>query len=494
MISFYKSSCPFVGFVPTLSTNHGNYVFNNSDLSFIPLLVLPVLAHPGMELIGYKPQQVSKDIVGNNGCHHDNFTGTCLSLPFNTKDSYGFHLFSQYNDRYTHVIDLNNKCTIHYTQKSTNPTAYDDTLWDIRVSNSEIEFITRTATYRNDGSIFHRTIFRNRIRWELVEKDSSYYILKIWYGQNSSAAYNGKYPLMPPVPPLYTTPSSSVACTASNRRLFKSNALDAKLSLASVLSFASSKLPYNNDRLYWGRLSQDACNVSKVLQQNLIATIKDFKELPLLIESIRSLLAKKVDPKVIADAYLTIKYAILPTIQDSKEIMSAMSHSTSVKKNYCVSRSQYMTTSVVDEMEWETSYNLKMYYLQEDVFWIALLKDAMAIGLFPSLENVWDFVPFSFAIDWFVDFGGLLEDMDTKTYLSTLPIISVIQTKCDRTSFNAASIPFAGSSSAQGLISYSRYRRNLESSLLPPLLELNCPKNPLDHIVEGAALILQRKK
>jgi hypothetical protein len=49
-----------------------------------------------------------------------------------------------------------------------------------------------------------------------------------------------------------------------------------------------------------------------------------------------------------------------------------------------------------------------------------VVRGLMDIDVFPELGNIWDVVPYSFVIDWFIPFGDLFDAIDANTYRSTL--------------------------------------------------------------------------
>lgn len=430
--------------------------------------------------IGHKPQQGTSDRYGNNECFHDNYTGSVVSLdvPMNSNGDIivGDHT---YND--TLILPNHTKYTIHpwWTQ--------DEITIDVSISGMDIMLDYHlTARFDPETIWFKRW---HRYCMQIVYMDG-HDTIRYRVTQNYTSAYSGNEPSCPVIQDY----SEWFLVDASDKSI-KSNLIDPAHLMATLDAFLDYSQPYYDDRLIWGRLSQDACDNAKALSQNLCATVIDAKEIPALLKTIKDLLAKKVTPKTIANAYLVYKYAIAPSISDGQEIYSAISGPGNKKRldaYFVRSRSNFVSTDISGN-NWNTSFNLKCYYLQENDAFAAIFQNMFSWGI-GSLENVWDFIPFSFVVDWFWSFGDMLAAQDTRTFISTLPVTSVMQTRCDVTTINSSKLPYGRNMKLFGNITIKRYRRCLSTRLLPPYVELSKPTNPLDHVVEGGALLIQCSK
>jgi hypothetical protein len=45
-----------------------------------------------------------------------------------------------------------------------------------------------------------------------------------------------------------------------------------------------------------------------------------------------------------------------------------------------------------------------------------MIKKFYEWDAYPTLENAWDLVPFSFVVDWFINLGSILDNIDTMVY------------------------------------------------------------------------------
>jgi len=59
---------------------------------------------------------------------------------------------------------------------------------------------------------------------------------------------------------------------------------------------------------------------------------------------------------------------------------------------------------------------------------LAALLPRKAVGLLPTLANLWDLVPFSFVADWFVNIGGRLDNVDAASFLLAMDVKYCVHT------------------------------------------------------------------
>lgn len=108
------------------------------------------------------------------------------------------------------------------------------------------------------------------------------------------------------------------------------------------------------------------------------------------------------------------------------------------------------------------------------------------LGLSPTYSNLWDIVPFSFVVDWFIDFGHAFSVVDRQQYFHDNVEIaySVLTHKTVRT-FTSARF--------SGCITHTIYYRR--GSLGPPLF-VGSGRSGLSftRVVNGTSLIISGGK
>jgi len=130
----------------------------------------------------------------------------------------------------------------------------------------------------------------------------------------------------------------------------------------------------------------------------------------------------KLARKSLAAAYLVYKYVIAPGIRDVQDLQKNGLRILDLATFHRFSdeRRRGMTTQVdipvcetKASIRYSTVYHLR---LKDDPFtqvWAALER----VGLDPALGNLWDLIPYSFVVDWFLPVGDSLKAIDAYTSL-----------------------------------------------------------------------------
>lgn len=142
-------------------------------------------------------------------------------------------------------------------------------------------------------------------------------------------------------------------------------------------------------------------------------------------------LADGAQPKDLATAYLSWRYGATLTFSDGRKLVKSVQASLRNlvrTKLYDSCRSRQSgsgTLSRCNNDEYESLYTYKVYYTPRDDTFSKVVSALMSWDLFPSLSNVWDVIPYSFVVDWFVPIQNALERIDSRTYASVLNVICV---------------------------------------------------------------------
>jgi len=206
-----------------------------------------------------------------------------------------------------------------------------------------------------------------------------------------------------------------------------------KETLLMRASVAFCDLP-PEDKNLWGDLTQTAIQDATVLDINTALYFRDFVLAKDSLLGIVKALKGAINPKTIADLYLSYKYGMrltaLDTVRAYKEIESKYIASGDFTRSV---RSMEFSKGVSmgptwGSLVWERSSNLKIYYNPVEDGWRHAVYNLFQWDLFPTLENVWDFVPFTFVVDWFIKIGDGLAEVDAKTFASVLRVLSTLST------------------------------------------------------------------
>lgn len=243
----------------------------------------------------------------------------------------------------------------------------------------------------------------------------------------------------------------------------------------------------------WGDLVHHAAGNLDANSANMIAFIRDLKDIKSLIPKLKEL--GKLSTH--ASNYLAVEYGVLPTLSDLKAIWEAFSPTKFTDQLGYRRVSAYDTVGFfhnimqVDAPVQQTR-RIHLAINELDTGLDALVEKARSIGIFPSLTNLWDLVPYSFVLDWFVDVGSVLERIDTRHRLLNLDIMYVIKTDVTEASVSDTNVKLGVGLS----LLIKKYDRKVTTDVPQPRIfgEINKPPTAQNHWVEGSALILQRTK
>ena len=268
------------------------------------------------------------------------------------------------------------------------------------------------------------------------------------------------------------------------RRTYSANSI----SIPNLTSL-SPKQVFPDMRVDWGELAADAYSSVPFFSSNGIAYSKDLIDLKKSATTTLSLLTSlasggKLATKA-ANLFLSFYYGWRLMMSDSEELVRAYSKAASLRSNRCKATSRrtweahgasYVATLQCFYLRYARSSSLDEFILAND------------LALTP--ENLWDLVPFSFVIDWFTGIGNVLED--ASNYYNLMQKHEVL---CTGRSIKATKHIPAGklSSRLSGELIITHYERWYTPGPVNPTFHFSNSVNPLDHAVEGTALIVSRR-
>lgn len=247
-----------------------------------------------------------------------------------------------------------------------------------------------------------------------------------------------------------------------------------------------------------GLLAAAAVRKLDLIKTNMIEFLSDLRHPLSLIPKLKSLrqiknLGKLKGLKVLAGDYLQAKYGVLPTISDLGKIYAAMMK----RVPSCDKYGNRLTSAMHEESVIDTDglyhpiHSLQQHIkiaFSEDLAFANIVEKFTRLGLWPTFENLWDMVPYSFAIDWFINVGDFLERVDTRHRIQRLPIRYATWSRKEVSTYtmSRSSIPYGGAAS---LVRYHRWVS--DQCPVPPYFSQPDPR-PGNPILEAVALIIQR--
>lgn len=239
----------------------------------------------------------------------------------------------------------------------------------------------------------------------------------------------------------------------------------------------------------WGELAADAYNSVPFFSSNGIAYASDIVSLKRDLRQTLSLIQSlgttgKLATKA-ANLFLSFYYGWRLLVSDTIELQEAYQKRASSRNfwNRATSRRTWEAHDATYMAVFQCYYHRYRNVSSLDQF---TLENDLAL----TPENLWDLVPFSFVVDWFVGIGDILEDFSNyQTFVQAHEIIctgrSIKATK--RISADKLKHGLAGE------ITFSYYHRDYTSKVFSPTFHFSNSVNPLDHMIEGTALIVSRR-
>lgn len=216
------------------------------------------------------------------------------------------------------------------------------------------------------------------------------------------------------------------------------------------------------------------------------------------IARIFRLLTKGRALETLANTWLSGRYGIRLTVQDILELRDNYQRSRRARKVTVGNRS-FCTSRARSKLKWKersVDFHMKIYYDDNNnLNWSSSFMSVYRTNLYWSLLNTWDFIPFSFVVDWLLPVSKVLNDLDLKAAQQSLPIVEVLYSlKCIETKFSGMS----QSQHLLGSMTTGAYMRWYESKprdlLLLPRSFLTLDNQWQIHLVDLAGLVLQRRK
>lgn len=203
--------------------------------------------------------------------------------------------------------------------------------------------------------------------------------------------------------------------------------------------------------------------------------------------------------KELSDLYLTYSFGASSTARDYVELARAVSEETT---RYARARRyrdrRVHTRSRLQDIPWLGSPSKALLvttaYLDNfDQGVMGLMNSLDSWGIYPDLSAVWEKVPFSFVVDWFVNVQTNLNRIDANIWREYYNVRACICSTKLETVYDWQTV-HPGSRLA-GQASISLYHRWIQYSLPQPMVDLDIGLPSGTHQwVTGAALVIQRSK
>lgn len=293
-----------------------------------------------------------------------------------------------------------------------------------------------------------------------------------------------------------TVPASSWpdSVTATIPPLYDS-AEAAELALAEYFSPLRPTITASSEVDDWQELGDTAADNLMQTSVNHFANSAQLTRVFGSLKSTLQLIKGYQNPKAWANWWLSLRYGDRLTLKDistdSNAVFSEVFEKTKTwVKSFYTSHSMSQTTGTPAYRLPAPSitHYLKMYYTFRDYgAWGKAYIFTRKWSLWPTTEELWDVIPLSFVVDWFIDVSDLFAEFDRDTLCQYIDVSSVITTEkktYDVGDLKLGNFLFSG-------VKITHYSRSLGTRL--PSGPFRCDRGHASaiNVVDGISLIIQ---
>lgn len=245
------------------------------------------------------------------------------------------------------------------------------------------------------------------------------------------------------------------------------------------------------------RSIQFALDSYRYFNGETLEMMKDLYHVKQLLPPLRAF-ASVASPRSWAQVFLWFKFGVLPTIMDAKEVIKAFKACSKIPLNELVGRFAKVQTRYGTAYSEEQFNGYKVIFkhnarvaagpittIENIIGDLFLLLKSMNIGI--TARNVWELVPYSFVVDWFVNTSQLMSYMDYRTQICHYKLQNLVVS-----SKKTLSVPATDYlNGALGFIDLVTYQRSVLSSFPSSRFQFD-GSDPTGHWAEGTALVVSR--
>jgi len=194
-------------------------------------------------------------------------------------------------------------------------------------------------------------------------------------------------------------------------------------------------------------------------------------------------------------AYLGVKYGILPTYRDIAKLVEGVTKLNNL--DTIPQRVHARRTSTVVGLKGypvttTSVLTVEMAQLSDDFLGkiTSVIREGKRWGIYPSLTMLWDVVPYSFVLDWFVNLSSTFNDVQQYNDKEYFPIYYCIESQK-----RVWSPPLAAlwpTHWASGKVQFKYYYRSIADELPLPPVQVGIQIGSFSHWAESTALVIQR--
>jgi hypothetical protein len=202
------------------------------------------------------------------------------------------------------------------------------------------------------------------------------------------------------------------------------------------------------------------------------------------VEVLTSLMESAKNPRKLAKAWLSARYGDRLTYSDLKSLFAGFNRSawkSSRHAKFLLGRSR-KSYELLTDSNGAVSIRLSTQIAVQPNDYNALMtqiRHAYEWDYYPSLANVWDMIPLSFVVDWFIDVSSIFEDLDRLVQARYYSVTCLLE-----------SVKAIGASNSLRGVDLSYYDRSTGKQLSLGMSSVQLGLPSAVNIVDGISLFL----
>lgn len=252
----------------------------------------------------------------------------------------------------------------------------------------------------------------------------------------------------------------------------------------------------------YGSLADVAVQDAKALDINSIQYLKELTEIAKMFNSLTGVVGN-LTLKAAAGTYLAYHYGLRLSVEDTCEIVDATRNSLSNDwtKTWARIRARSGSSFSVNHPVLQGGnvsvinvYKIRYDQMDNGLKTLQKLLDDWDLSI--NAGNVWDMIPFSFVLDWFVSVGDCLNTYDNVQYMKRLDVLGTTRSR-------RGEYPLFDSVYFRTLLNLScpvdgdfhliHYKRLLSSTVIYPRIGIDTDWSKGNHVTEATALLIQNR-
>lgn len=260
----------------------------------------------------------------------------------------------------------------------------------------------------------------------------------------------------------------------------------------------SRHLPMFDEREVFGTLNDECASQARYVDCNTPMLMRELLRLKKDTTALVQLLGGKISHKTLSSLFLSQKYGARLTVRDAKLILDKVTdHLCGLmppQDIYRVHSRKHLVLPKPGEVfltDFECDVVSTIWYKPRPQWTLDRSIHQLAQwDMLPTLQNVWDFIPYSFVVDWFLDVEGALVSLDNKFQWQLCQVLENVESKHYETYVSGTTVFGTGVS---GDLRFTVYNRKVQSQLTSRQFHFTPSlKNPIHHVAELGALIAQK--